>query len=510
MTWDMDLKLDFKPTDSNNLRIYIYKDGVDTVYIQVGNNKQCVSLYEREGTSSAKPRITGRKALLEEPFLFVHVRLTLEEGRIWTLYTRKDNEDDFTKEGTYKMASSPSSPGALMIITCRYVKGRVSEYLIDNPKVTHNTTNTPDPDPDPTPTPDPDPEYTDLKLLSVETPDKNGFQLHFDKLVDISKAVCKIGGAMKATLSYGLTKAIVNVSSSGALENGCQYLVAIDGLYDLNGGRIKEVTCYALYDIDEDDTPSIPVPGIPGQVYISEVMADPVGLTVLPQTEYVELHNTSGTAVSLNGWAFVYDRKKIIIDALSLPGEGYAVLYREGNPIHVDGTGIAAGLGKFPPLANDGRLLQLEDAMGTQMDSLRYPKAKSGVSYERSGEEIYLSTNTRGGTPGSPNSKAQGKGGNEDNTTGISAPVRRKDGLYSIAYLMESKGYRCRMGVYDMVGRRMAEIANFRELDSEGELTWDGRSSSGAYLRTGAYILSVELYHTSGQMEHYGKLFLVK
>ncbi|MDR1525243.1 MAG: lamin tail domain-containing protein, partial [Tannerella sp.] len=39
-----------------------------------------------------------------------------------------------------------------------------------------------------------------------------------------------------------------------------------------------------------------------GDVIINEVMADPVGLTELPETEYVEIYNVSGNDIPLSGW----------------------------------------------------------------------------------------------------------------------------------------------------------------------------------------------------------------
>ncbi|MDR1356810.1 MAG: lamin tail domain-containing protein [Tannerellaceae bacterium] len=499
MTWEMDVKLNFKSTDSNNLRIYIYKDGVDTIYIQAGNNARRVSLYEKEGERSATPRITGRNDLLDEPYLFVSIRLTLEEGRIWTLYTRKADEHEFCEEGSYKM-STPGNPQALMILACRYIKGRISEYLIDNLKVTHDVTDIGEPDPDTE-------EYTDLEILSAEILCDDELQFIFDKPVDISKAVCKIDNAEEASLSYGPTQATVNVCVPETFENGREYLIAIDGLCDLQGRRISKITWKILYE-KEEDTPH----GIPGQVRINEVMADPKGSIYFPETEYVELHNTSESTVSLKGWAFVYDGKRTVIDALSMPAGGYAILYKEGKPIHVDEPGEAVGLEKFPKaLANDGKLLQLEDATGALMDELDYPKAKPGISWERVGDDIYLSIDTRGGTPGSPNSRlTPEEDPDDDNTTGISAPILMQDGIYGIAYRVETYDYRCRIHIYNMAGMRVAEIPNHELQGLSGEILWDGKSSSGSRLKTGVYIFHAELYNTSGRKWSYKKVFTFK
>jgi hypothetical protein len=693
MTWEMDVKLNFKSTDANNLRICVYAP--DTFYIQAGNNTRRVSLYEKEGKGSPKLRITGRKALLDEPYAFVAIRLTLEEGTLWTLYTRKEGEADFYREGTYRMKSPPDEPEALMTLSFRYIKGRVSEYFVDNLKVTHGISEIPDPMPEPEPTPEPEPgegEETDLELLAIEALSAYELQFYFDKPVDLSEAVCEIDNMGEATLSHGQHPTIVHLRLPEALEDGRTYLVTIEGLHDTEGRWIDAQSWEITYEKDEE-TPPPPEPGQPGAVIISEVMANPKGLTAFPETEYVELHNASDASVSLNGWAFVYDGKAVAVDGLLLPPGGYAVLYRAGRPIHVDAQGQAVGLAKFPAaLANSGKLLQLEDAGGVLIDEFYYPKAQAALSWERSGDEAYLSTDARGGTPGSPNSSpgateepggtptpsveagalvfnellpepfaggseyvelynrsgralslaglslavrkadgslntayslagippveaggyalltkdregvaafyllaspesvhelampvlantastlvlfrthdggvvdevsyssqwhhasvkdkkgvsleridpdaptqdaanwtsagslaghgtpgyrnsqqaAEGEGGNP---MGISPPALREDGLYGIAYRLESPGYRCRLYIYNMAGARVAEIANHELTGRSGEFTWDGRSHTGSRLPIGIYILSAELYNENGLKKHERLVFLIR
>jgi hypothetical protein len=422
MTWEMDVKLDFKSTDANNLRLYVYAP--DSVYIQVGNNTRRVSLYEKGSSNTAKLRITGRKALLDEPYSFVTVRLTLEEGRLWTLYTRKEGEQEFRMDGSWKMSSPVSSPQAFLMITCRYIKGRVSNFYMDNLKVSGETTGAPEPEPEPEPEPDPIPdpepapeEYAALELSSTEMLNDRELQFRFNIPVLISEAVCKIEDTGEATLRYGPDQATVILRFPEPLKSGREYVAVITGLYDLNGKPIPRQTWEVLYEEEEeeeedeeeekeDEDISPPLPSAePGQVVISEVMANPKGSAALPETEYVELHNLSEAPVSLNGWAFVYDGKRVAIEALSLPSGGYAVLYRAGRSVHVDKPGLAAPLSQFPSaLSNTGKLLQLEDAAGELMDEFYYPQAQPGISWERRGDEAYLSTDTRGGTPGSPNS----------------------------------------------------------------------------------------------------------
>ena len=145
----------------------------------------------------------------------------------------------------------------------------------------------------------------------------------------------------------------------------------------------------------------------PGDVLINEVMADPHGLTKLPATEYVELHNTTDHEIDLEGWAFVYDKTSIPLPEAELPAGGYAVLYKAGREISVADGAAEVALKRFPAnMINAGKPLALKDPSGTVIHSYTYPKAKAGRSIERGeGDKWHLSSDPRGGTPGEENSE---------------------------------------------------------------------------------------------------------
>ena len=154
---------------------------------------------------------------------------------------------------------------------------------------------------------------------------------------------------------------------------------------------------------DESEKPK----ASPGDVLINEVMADPRGLTKLPATEYVELHNTTDHEINLEGWAFVYDKTSIPLPDAELPAGGYAVLYKAGREISVADGAAEVAVKRFPAnMINAGKPLALKDPSGTVIHSYTYPKAKAGRSIERGeGDKWHLSSDPRGGTPGEENSE---------------------------------------------------------------------------------------------------------
>ena len=143
----------------------------------------------------------------------------------------------------------------------------------------------------------------------------------------------------------------------------------------------------------------------PSDILINEIMANPKGLVSLPETEYVELYNTTEQAISLTDWWFVYDKTQVKLSELTVPAGGYVVLYRANRAITVAPNGLQMPLEKFPAqLNNNGKLLQLYDANGVLHDEVYYDKAIAAVSWERCGEEWISCTDERGGTPGEGNS----------------------------------------------------------------------------------------------------------
>lgn len=165
---------------------------------------------------------------------------------------------------------------------------------------------------------------------------------------------------------------------------------------------------------DEPETPVVPEePEQPeesypkGSVIIHEVMADPKGLTALPETEYIELYNKVDQSIDLSNWILNYGTTPIALTGVVIPAHGWAVLYRSGREIEV-GSGQACPLDKFPSaLANTGKELSLYDANGQLMDQYTYPKAKPACSWEFDEEGWHLSSDPRGGTPGEANSEAE-------------------------------------------------------------------------------------------------------
>lgn len=114
----------------------------------------------------------------------------------------------------------------------------------------------------------------------------------------------------------------MNISFDKELKVGMGYDLLCSGLMDLEGNKIPESSTEIRLEYEEEpdapeepevpDTPSFPA----GSIRINEVMADPKGQKAFPETEYVELYNTTDKAIELNGWSFLYGSKPTVLTAL--------------------------------------------------------------------------------------------------------------------------------------------------------------------------------------------------
>jgi hypothetical protein len=105
MEWELDVQLYFNSSNANNVRLYVLSSGENIdpdethYYVQVGHNDDNISLYSVKGTATAKRLIKGRLGLLDKEDVEVKVKLRLENGTHWKLYSRLSDETSYRLEG---------------------------------------------------------------------------------------------------------------------------------------------------------------------------------------------------------------------------------------------------------------------------------------------------------------------------------------------------------------------------------------------------------------------------
>lgn len=156
-------------------------------------------------------------------------------------------------------------------------------------------------------------------------------------------------------------------------------------------------------------------------IVIDEILADPTPVIGLPNTEFVEIKNTSGKNINLQGWRLnsLHTRSSSFPSYL-LAADSFLIICNTANSSSFTPFGKVIGISSFPALDNGGTTLSLTSKEGVTMHSVSYNntwfqndvKSNGGWSLEMidpknpcSGFSNWkASTSATGGSPGTRNS----------------------------------------------------------------------------------------------------------
>jgi hypothetical protein len=166
----------------------------------------------------------------------------------------------------------------------------------------------------------------------------------------------------------------------------------------------------------------------PGDVIISEIMADPSPAVVLPDKEYLELYNRTPEPLNLKNWSLSDGITKSIFPNTVIAPGSYMILCQREDTALFKSYGKTIGMKSFPSLTNDGKILFVCNDKGTLIHCIEYSsewygdilKSAGGWSLEIIDTDYpffedgnwQASESVEGGTPGRINSVS---GVNRDN-----------------------------------------------------------------------------------------------
>lgn len=422
MVWQFDVKMDFIPSNYNHIQFNLLTDrlsvvGIDeTYYVQIGSNNKTISLRRlRETESTPKRYIEQELDILKTNNVKLRVKVTLENSKKWTLYVQEAGKSFFSSIGTFEQKLQSKQLEYIKSGFDFHYSQKKRGHYIDNIEVSSQIIPHEEPN---------IPTESEVQFVDIEAINYTGAKLNFSAPIDINNANFYAEGEgfeskeiINRKKLYNANSVIIDFPHELALNT--PYTFYWEGIVDQLGLPVKDgnvsVKLVNEESGEEEETPETPEeqPEAPIESYpekavrINEVMADPKGLTALPETEYIELYNTCDSSIDLSSWELHYGNNSVALTGIEIPAHEWIVLYRSGREIEA-GNGQACPLNKFPSaLANTGKELSLYDGSGKQIDQYTYPKAKPACSWEYSEEGWHLSTDPRGGTPGEANSGAK-------------------------------------------------------------------------------------------------------
>ena len=257
-------------------------------------------------------------------------------------------------------------------------------------------------------------------------------------LPPIVPAVSRVLKTGDSSLQVNFNKDVAFLSSNPnnfALEpdgqEGGSVMVEDPGTFVINfNGPVPERTGCSLRVTTLCDADSIcssnvvfgftPALASPGDIVLTEIMADPSPPVSLPDREYLEITNATGFGFMLKGWKLIADDVEYKIPGTAINPRQVLVLCRMADTSLFSCYGTTEGMPGFPVLNDAGKKLVLADGKGRMIHAVRYTdkwygdklKSEGGWSLEMIDINFPFyaegnwtsSVSLTGGTPGKTNS----------------------------------------------------------------------------------------------------------
>ncbi|MCF8258767.1 MAG: lamin tail domain-containing protein [Flavobacteriales bacterium] len=407
-SWEFLARLEFNPSSSNYARVYLISSADDLLgslngyFVRLGGETEDrISLYVQTGTSTSQ-LIASADGLLNTDPVEVRIRVTRDAFGNWELLADVTGGTAFTSIGT--AFDDTHAQGHYFGIRCYYTATRSDLFRFDDINVTGTG-------------------FVDdvapvLNSVAVQT--STELLLTFSEPVSTATAE----NVANYTADNGLGSPSTAVREAGAPEQvrltfatdfaqGLEYGLVVTAVEDLAGNAMAQTTLPFIY--------AIPVPAEYRDIVINEFMADENPSQGLPETEFVEVFNTTADKfIDLAGWKLCDNSTCGTVQSLMLGPGQYAVLVPTAGAELFPFTPNVTTVTSWAALNNTGDAIVLQDAAENTIDQLGYTtawyadelKADGGWSIEQVNpfrnctvqQNWRASDNANGGTPGFPNS----------------------------------------------------------------------------------------------------------
>ena len=413
VSWEFWAQLNFATSASNYADVYLLSDSTNLsgknkgYFVRLGGTADEVSLFRKDSGKTPVIIVNGAdKTLASSTANTVRVKVTRSADGKWEL------QADFSGAGTSYVSQgtvtdSVYRQAAYFGIFLKYSSANNKKFFFD-----------------------------DIRIRDTKAPVLLGINRTSSHTLDVSFSEPVTTGSAQLMNNYNLNpgnaipltairdannETLVHLTFAEEFANGTHTLT-VNGVQDLYGNAQNRAESRSFTYVR-------PVIAQPGDVRITEILADYSPALDLTESEFFEIYNASGKTFNLANWKYSDATTSVgVFPAVTLaPGE-YRIVCRAADTLEFKAFGKVIGLKTFPSLNDDGDAVELFDQTGKLIDKVNYTsawyressKAEGGWSLEVidlqnpcvSGNNWVASTNVAGGTPGKENAV---KASNPDN-----------------------------------------------------------------------------------------------
>ena len=511
--WESSIQIGCKTSNSNFVRIYLATDSpvlgepLNGYYLQLGNTGKQLILYRVKGKTSKKIG-EGVKNRLDVATLSISVRVTRDDDYTWHVYSMMNDETAFTEE--FSAVDSTFKASSFAGLYCKYSKTNATKYYFDSFEISgegEGDTEAPG-------------------LASFSTSDSM-IVVNFDEWVDSERLAYEITPELDSEAEWNQAHTQLSIKFGEALSQGTKYELNLSDIRDYSGNMADDTALYFAH-VDEVEA---------GDIIFTEVMFVPYA----GGSEFVEIYNKSNKVIDLSKLKFstrkaadstIYSAKKIASQTSLIFPEEIKVLTKDAAGVKnfyecEDASFIEMS---FPSLRNaNGAIVLFRSADTMIVDNFYYdakmhvesvPDKGKGVSLERISlvSEEWTSAPEIAGyaTPGvwKKGTKILTRQQPADvsdvkiDASEICYPYYDQDKQFHLSYQFGRPNYQMTVKVYSMEGICVRTLLNNATMDTDGNITWDGKDDNGRILNVAPYVLRVEAFHATNG-DRYNKSFVV-
>lgn len=409
--WDFYVNLAFNTSSVNYADVFLIASDSDLVaigtngyFVRIGGTDDEISLFRKAPGGVITKMVDGTDGITATGNIAVKIKVTRDAFSRWVLYREVSGSmNGWLTEGAV-VDSTYSNSLFFGVLVKQSTASFFQRHFVDDilvrpflpdtlPPVIQTATVI---------------SNHSVDILLNEALDKNSSQLEGNYFASQS-----LGFPATAALDP-VNSSLVHLSFLNAFSSGMNYELTINGVTDLAGNGIVNGRCNFIYF----------APFIPSQfnVVIDEIMADPSPPVGLPNSEWIELKNTTNNAIQLSGWRIgdASGQSGPLPNFILLPDSQIIVCSAAANAPSFLAPAIS--LTGFPSLDNVSGQLILKNAQNEIIHSVSYsdswyqnPLKKMGgwtlemidIHNPCSGWSNWrASTDRSGGTPGKKNSVA--------------------------------------------------------------------------------------------------------
>jgi Lamin Tail Domain/Bacterial Ig-like domain len=341
--WRIWVKQSFSPSSSNFGRVYLTSAVADLTtnpdgfFLQLGEagSLDAIRLFKSVGGVSTEI-CAGTSAQIANSFT-VGIRVVRSNAGLWSLYVDAAGGINYAFQASGTDAANLL--GTHFGVFGTYTVSNANKFFFDNvyagPEIFDTQA----------------PAITSSAVISATQID-----VLFNEVVSGAAATTagnytlNPGVAVQSAAIDGGNGALIHLTLAANLQNGQTYQVTVASIDDLAGNTATNLTTNCTFLVGEV--------AAPGDVIITEFMADPTPAIGLPELEFIEIHNISTKIFDLTGWKIGDASADGTITAgWILPGE-YKILCATSSVPSFPGS---FAVSSFPSLNNASDDVVLKD-----------------------------------------------------------------------------------------------------------------------------------------------------